>query len=80
MTEPDTEIQRATKNAERMAVSLGVRIFLYQTVAGKPVFKPIHPALPDEHLELIGTFEPPLRQTSFDQSLPPSPTPEPAST
>jgi hypothetical protein len=73
MTEPDTEIQRATKNAERLALSLGVRIYLYQDLTGRPVFRPIHPALSDEHLELIGTFEPPPPRTIFDQSLPPTP-------
>ncbi len=73
MTEPDTEIQRATKNAEQMARSLGVRIFLYQDLTGRPVFRPIHPARADEHLKLIKTFEPPRKEIAFDHALPATP-------
>ncbi len=74
MTAP-TELENATKNGRALALSLGVRIFLYQDMAGRIVFKTIHPALPDEHLELIETFEAPPTRTVFDQSLPPTPAP-----
>jgi hypothetical protein len=57
-----------SKNAARLALSLGVRIFLYRDLAGRPVFRPIHPAGPDEHLELIKTFDPPKMRPAFDSA------------
>ncbi len=72
MTAP-TDIENAAKNGRALALSLGVRVFLYRDMTGRIAFKTIHPALPDEHLELIETFEAQPARTVFDQSLPPTP-------
>jgi hypothetical protein len=72
MTEVATEMERATTNAEQMAHSLGVRVFLYRDLTGRPVFRTMHPAGRDEHLELIRTFEPPA-PTKYEGALPSSP-------
>ncbi len=75
MTDLPTEIERALVNAKQMAHSLGTWVYLYQDLTGKPVFRPIHPARPEEHLVLIQTFEPPRKEIPFDHSLPPAVTP-----
>jgi len=77
MTDLPTEMQRAIKNAEGMAFSVGVRVFLYQDKEGSPVYRLILPALPDEDLQLVETFEPPKR-TVYDSALPPSAQPDPS--
>jgi hypothetical protein len=72
MTELAAEIDRARTNARAMAHSLGVRVFLYQDAAGKPVFRPLRPAERDENLSLVEEFAPP-EPTRYEGTLPSSP-------
>ncbi len=75
MSDLPNEIERATVNAKQMAHSLGVRIWLYQDLTGRPVFRPIHPARAEEHLTFVESFEPPAKEIPFDHALPVVPPP-----
>lgn len=65
-----TDIADAIKHAGELALSLGVRMFLYRDATGRPVYHAILPADPSKKdLELVQTFEPPER-TVYDSVLP----------
>ncbi len=73
MTEVATELERAITNAQHMAYSLGTWVYLYKdSLTGLPVFRAIHPARPEEHLELVKSFPPPA-PTKYEGALQTSP-------
>ncbi len=72
MTSPD--FKRALELAAGMALSLGVRVFLYQDAKGDPVYRPIMPAHKDEGLKLVKEFAAPPR-TVYEGALPMTPPP-----